>query len=40
MATILYDSQIITNRHVPCNKQDQVIQEKDSDRYMITDMSI
>ena len=27
-ATILWDSTIITDRHVPCNKPDIVIQEK------------
>ena len=30
-ATILWDSPIITDKHVPCNKPDIVIQEKKSD---------
>ena len=40
VATILWDSQIITDRHVPCNKPDIVIQEKKSDRYQIIDVAI
>ena len=39
-ATILWDSQIITDRHVPCNKPDIVIQEKKSDRSQIIDVAI
>ena len=39
-ATILWDSQIITDRHVPCNKPDIVIQEKKSDRCQIIDVAI
>ena len=39
-ATILWDSPIITDRHVPCNKPDIVIQEKKSDRYHIIDVAI
>ena len=39
-ATILWDSPIITDRHVPCNKPDIVIQEKKSDRYQIIDVAI
>ena len=31
-ATILWDSPIITDRHVPCNKADIVIKEKKPDR--------
>ena len=38
-ATILWDSPIITDRHVPCNKPDIVIQEK-SDRCQIIDVAI
>ena len=39
-ATILVDSQIITDRHVPCNKPDTVIQYKKSDRCQIIDVAI
>ena len=39
-ATILWDSPIITDRHVPCNKADIVIQEKKSDRCQIIDVAI
>ena len=39
-ATILWDSPIITDRHVPCNKPDIVIQEKKSDRCQIIDVAI
>ena len=39
-ATILWDSPIITDRHVPCNKPDIVIQEKKSDRCLIIDVAI
>ena len=39
-ATILLDSPIITDRHVPCNKPDIVIQEKKSDRCQIIDVAI
>ena len=38
--TILWDSPVITDRHVPCNKPDIVIQEKKSDRYQIIDVAI
>ena len=36
-ATILWGSPTITDRHVPCNKPDIVIQEKKSDRWEIID---
>ena len=39
-ATILWNSPIITNRHVPCNKPDIVIQEKKADRCQIIDVAI
>ena len=39
-ATILWDSPIITDGHVPCNKPDIVIQEKKSDRCQIIDVAI
>ena len=39
-ATILWDSPIITDRHVPCNKPHRVIQEKKSDRCPIIDVTI
>ena len=39
-ATILWDSPIITDRHVPCNKPDIVIQEKKSDRCQHIDVAI
>ena len=35
-----WDSPIITDRHVPCNKPDIVIQEKESDRCQIIDVAI
>ena len=38
-ATILWDSPIITDRHVPCNKPDIVIQEK-SDRCQMIEVAI
>ena len=39
--TILWDSPVITDRHVPCNKPDIVIQEmKKSDRCQIIDVAI
>ena len=38
--TILWDSPIIIDRHVPCNKPDIVIQEKKSDRCQIIDVAI
>ena len=38
-ATFLWDSPIITDRHVPCSKPDIVIQEK-SDRCQIIDVGI
>ena len=31
-ATILWDHQVKTDRHIPCNKPDIIIQEKDSER--------
>ena len=39
-ATILWDSTIITDRHVPCNKSDIFIKEKKSDRCQIRDVAI
>ena len=39
-ATILWDSPIITDRHVSCNKPDIVLQEKKSDRCQIIDVAI
>ena len=39
-ATILWDSPVITDRHVCCNKPDIVIQEKKSDRCQIIDVAI
>ena len=39
-ATILWDSPIITDRYVSCNKSDIVIQEKKSDRYQIIEVDI
>ena len=39
-ATILWDSPIITDRHVPCNKPHIIIQEKKSDRCQIIDVAI
>ena len=38
-ATIIWHSPIITDRHVPCNKPDIVIQEKMSDRCQIIDVA-
>ena len=39
-ATILWDSPIITDRHIPCNKPDIVIQEKKADRCLIIDVAV
>ena len=39
-ATILWNSPIITDRRVPCNKPDIVIQENKSDRCQIIDLAI
>ena len=39
-ATIPWDSPIITDRYVPCNKPDKVILEKKSDRCQIIDVAI
>ena len=39
-ATILWDSPIITDRYVPCNKPNIVIQKKKSDRCQIIDVAI
>ena len=39
-ATIMWDSPIVTDRHVPCNKPEIVIQEKKSDRCQIIDVAI
>ena len=39
-AAILWDSPVITDRHVPCNKPDIDIQEKKSDRCLIIDVAI
>ena len=38
--TFLQDSQITTDKCVPCNKPDIIIQEKESDRCMIIDVAI
>ena len=39
-ATILWDHQVKTDRHIPCNKPDIIIQEKDSERCLIIDVAI
>ena len=39
-ATILMESPINTDRHVPCNKPDRVMQEKKVDRSQIIDVAI
>ena len=39
-AIMLWDSPIITDRHVPCNKPDIVIKEKKSDMCQIIDVAI
>ena len=39
-ATIMWDSPIITDRHVPCNKPGIVIQKKKSDRCQIIGVAI
>ena len=38
--TVLGDSQITTDRYIPCNKSDIVIKEKDEDRCLVIDVSI
>ena len=39
-ATILWDHRVKTDRHIPCNKPDIIIQEKDSERCLIIDVAI
>ena len=39
-ATILWDYQVKTDRHIPCNMPDIIIQEKDSERCLIIDVAI
>ena len=39
-ATILWDHQVKTDRYIPCNKPDIIIQEKDSERCLIIDVAI
>ena len=39
-ATILWDHQVKTDRYIPCNKADIIIQEKDSERCLIIDVAI
>ena len=39
-ATILWDHQVKTDRHIPCNKPDIIIQEKDSERCLIIDVAM
>ena len=39
-ATILWDHQVKTDRHIPCNKPDIIIQEKDSERCLIIGVAI
>ena len=39
-ATILWDHQVKTDRHIPCNKPDIITQEKDSERCLIIDVAI
>ena len=38
--TILRYHQVKTDRHIPCNKPDIIIQEKDSERCLIIDVAI
>ena len=38
--TILWDHQVKRDRHIPCNKPDIIIQEKDSERCLIIDVAI
>ena len=37
--TILRDHQVKTDRHIPCNKPDIIIQEKDSEKCLIIDVA-
>ena len=39
-ATILWDHPVKTDGHIPCNKPDIIIQEKDSERCLIIDVAI
>ena len=39
-ATILWDYQVKIDRHIPRNKPDLIIQEKESERWMIIDVAI
>ena len=40
LATILWDSPVITDRHIPCNKPDLIVQEKETNRCVIIDVAI
>ena len=40
LATILWDSPVITDRHIPCNKPDLIAQEKETNRSVIIDVAI
>ena len=39
-ATTLSDSQLITDKHVPCNKPDIVLQQEKAERCQIIDVAI
>ena len=39
-ATILWDYQVKTDRHIQCNKPDLIIQEKESERCVTIDVAI
>ena len=39
-ATVLWDSQIVTDRHIHCNKPNIVMKEKETVRCMVIDVAI
>ena len=38
--TVLWDSQMITDRHIPCDKHDIVIKEKGTAKCLIIDVAV
>ena len=40
LATILWDSPVITDRYIPYNKPDLIVQEKETNRCVIIDVAI
>ena len=40
LTTILWDSPVITDRHITCNKPDLIVQDKETNRCVIIDVAI